>query len=217
MPSGHGHRWIQPCGAFQACTLAPGQGDRERSRRFARRTRSNIDLIMACPSGVFVIDAKTYKGTPHLQVEGGIIRERSENLLVGSRHVILRDDAETHARIQQSGCCDRHFSCRDSDLPTTQRLLGPNRVALEFGLARPSRAQHRSSRLVAAQTRQRISLEVSPPTSTGSAAFRAVVTKNHWRPGVRNGIVLRTPRLAPMCPVIVPLVKTISAAAAGSR
>ena len=38
-----------------------------------------------CPGGVFVIDAKKYKGRPHLRVEGGIIRQRSEKLLVGSR------------------------------------------------------------------------------------------------------------------------------------
>ncbi len=48
-------------------------------------TRANIDHIMVCPGGVFVIDAKRYKGRPHLRVEGGIIRQRSEKLLVGSR------------------------------------------------------------------------------------------------------------------------------------
>lgn len=48
-------------------------------------TRANIDHIMVCPSGVLVIDAKQYKGRPHLRVEGGIIRERSEKLMVGSR------------------------------------------------------------------------------------------------------------------------------------
>ncbi len=37
------------------------------------------------PSGVFVIDAKKYKGRPSLRVEGGIIRPRVEKLMVGSR------------------------------------------------------------------------------------------------------------------------------------
>lgn len=49
------------------------------------RTRANIDHIVTCPSGVFVIDAKRYKGRPQLRVDGGIIRERTEKLLVGSR------------------------------------------------------------------------------------------------------------------------------------
>ena len=49
------------------------------------RTRANIDHIVTCPSGVFVIDAKQYKGRPQLRVDGGIIRERTEKLLVGSR------------------------------------------------------------------------------------------------------------------------------------
>jgi hypothetical protein len=40
---------------------------------------------VVCPSGVFVVDAKKYKGRPHLRVEGGIIRERTERFLVGSR------------------------------------------------------------------------------------------------------------------------------------
>ena len=48
-------------------------------------TRANIDHIVVCPSGVFVVDAKHYKGRPHLRVEGGIIRERTERFLVGSR------------------------------------------------------------------------------------------------------------------------------------
>lgn len=48
-------------------------------------SRANIDHIVVCPSGVFVVDAKHYKGRPHLRVEGGLIRERTERFLVGSR------------------------------------------------------------------------------------------------------------------------------------
>lgn len=48
-------------------------------------TRANIDHIVVCPSGVFVIDAKKYKGRPSLRVEGGLIRPRIEKLMVGSR------------------------------------------------------------------------------------------------------------------------------------
>ena len=48
-------------------------------------TRANIDHIVVGPAGIFVIDAKRYKGRPHLRVEGGIFRPRTEKLMVGSR------------------------------------------------------------------------------------------------------------------------------------
>jgi hypothetical protein len=48
-------------------------------------TRANIDHIAVTPTGVYVIDAKKYRGRPHLKVEGGILRPRVEKLLVGSR------------------------------------------------------------------------------------------------------------------------------------
>lgn len=35
-------------------------------------SRANLDHIVVCPSGVFVIDAKRYKGRPHLRKEGGL-------------------------------------------------------------------------------------------------------------------------------------------------
>ena len=47
--------------------------------------KANIDHIVVCPSGVFVIDAKKYKDRPSLRVEGGLIRPRVEKLMVGSR------------------------------------------------------------------------------------------------------------------------------------
>ncbi len=48
-------------------------------------TRANIDHIAVTPSGVFVIDPKRYAGRPTLRVEGGILRPRTEKLLVGGR------------------------------------------------------------------------------------------------------------------------------------
>lgn len=48
-------------------------------------SRANIDHIVVAPAGVFVIDAKRYKGRPHLRIEGGIIRPRVEKLIVGTR------------------------------------------------------------------------------------------------------------------------------------
>ena len=49
------------------------------------RTKANIDHLAVTANGVFVIDAKKYRGRPHLKVEGGFLRPRVERLLVGSR------------------------------------------------------------------------------------------------------------------------------------
>jgi len=48
-------------------------------------SRANIDHIAVTASGVYVVDAKKYKGRPHLKVEGGLFRPRAERVLVGSR------------------------------------------------------------------------------------------------------------------------------------
>lgn len=48
-------------------------------------TRANIDHIAVTPTGVCVIDAKKYRGRPHLQVQGGFLRPRVERLRVGTR------------------------------------------------------------------------------------------------------------------------------------
>ena len=50
------------------------------------RSRANIDHLVVCASGVFVIDAKRYvEKRPSLKVEGGFFRPRVEKLMVGSR------------------------------------------------------------------------------------------------------------------------------------
>lgn len=48
-------------------------------------SKANIDHIAITPGGIWVIDAKRYKGRPELKIEGGIIRPRVEKLLVGQR------------------------------------------------------------------------------------------------------------------------------------
>lgn len=53
-------------------------------RRIPKR-KANIDHVAVTASGVYVIDAKKYRGRPHLKIEGGIFRPRVERLLVGSR------------------------------------------------------------------------------------------------------------------------------------
>ena len=48
-------------------------------------SRANIDHIAVSPAGVFVIDAKRYKGRPHMRYQAGLRRARTETLMVGSR------------------------------------------------------------------------------------------------------------------------------------
>jgi hypothetical protein len=49
-------------------------------------SRANIDHIVLSAAGVFVVDAKRYRGRrPRLRVQGGILRPRTETLLVGTR------------------------------------------------------------------------------------------------------------------------------------
>ena len=49
------------------------------------RTKANIDHMVITRSGIWVVDAKRYKGRPDLRIEGGIIRPRTEKLTVGGR------------------------------------------------------------------------------------------------------------------------------------
>ena len=49
-------------------------------------TRANIDHIVVCAGGVWVIDTKRYKGRPERRVEGGLVRPRVELLYVGGRN-----------------------------------------------------------------------------------------------------------------------------------
>jgi hypothetical protein len=49
------------------------------------RSRANIDHLAVTRTGVWVIDAKKYRGRPELRVEGGFLRPRVEKLLVGGR------------------------------------------------------------------------------------------------------------------------------------
>lgn len=49
-------------------------------------TRANIDHLVVCPSGVYVIDAKRYRDSrPQLRHFGGLFRSREELLYVGGR------------------------------------------------------------------------------------------------------------------------------------
>ncbi len=48
-------------------------------------TKANLDHLVITRAGVWVVDAKRYKGRPGLKIEGGIARPRVERLLVGRR------------------------------------------------------------------------------------------------------------------------------------
>ncbi len=48
-------------------------------------TRANIDHMAVTAAGIWVIDAKRYKGRPELRVEGGLLRPRVEKVVVGRR------------------------------------------------------------------------------------------------------------------------------------
>ena len=48
-------------------------------------SKANIDHIAVTTAGIWVIDAKRYKGRPELKIEGGILRPRVEKVLVGRR------------------------------------------------------------------------------------------------------------------------------------
>ena len=49
------------------------------------KSKANIDHLAVTPTGAYVIDAKKYRGRPHLKIEGGLFRPRVERLIVGSR------------------------------------------------------------------------------------------------------------------------------------
>ncbi|WP_442545660.1 nuclease-related domain-containing protein [Arthrobacter sp. KN11-1C] len=48
-------------------------------------SKANIDHIVITRQGVWVIDAKRYKGRPELKIEGGILRPRVDKLVVARR------------------------------------------------------------------------------------------------------------------------------------
>lgn len=66
-------------------------------------TRANIDHIVITTGGVWVVDAKKYKGRPVLRIEGGILRPRVERMLVGGRdHTGLVDGVLKQVRLVEA-------------------------------------------------------------------------------------------------------------------
>lgn len=69
----------------QSLTHMAGSTLRVLHDRQIPKTRANIDHLVICPGGVFVVDAKRYRGRPTLRIEGGLRRPRVETLVVGGR------------------------------------------------------------------------------------------------------------------------------------
>jgi hypothetical protein len=68
-------------------------------RRVPRST-ANIDHIAVGPSGVFVIDAKRYKGRIAVERRGGLFARRTEHLVVGGRDQSkLLDGIESQVKV----------------------------------------------------------------------------------------------------------------------
>jgi hypothetical protein len=85
--------------------------------------RANIDHIAVSAHGVYVIDAKKYRGRPRLRIDGGLLRPRVEKLFVGSRDCTelvdgVRGQVEIVRAILGSGVAVQGVLCFvDADWP----------------------------------------------------------------------------------------------------
>ncbi len=104
-------------------------------------SRANIDHLAVTPTGVYVIDAKRYKGRPQLRVEGGLLRQRVDRLVVGGRDCTkLVDGVLKQAEVVRSVVGDRipvHgvLCFVDADWP----LIGGSFVTREVRVLKPKR------------------------------------------------------------------------------
>src|ERR1700693_3647085 len=53
-------------------------------------TRGNIDHLVVCPAGVFVVDSKRYQGQVHTKEMGGLLSGSDLRLMVGRRDCTRR-------------------------------------------------------------------------------------------------------------------------------
>ena len=108
------------------------------------RTKANIDHLVICPSGVFVVDSKRYVDRrPELRVEGGILRPRVELLMVGGRdRTNLVDGVDKHVGLVRAALADqpdvrvRGMLCFiDGDWP----LIGGDFMVRDVGVLWPKK------------------------------------------------------------------------------
>jgi len=60
--------------------------DRRMRDENGRLLRSNLDHLLIAPSGVWVVDAKSYRGTLQIRRSGGLFRPRVESLWIAGRN-----------------------------------------------------------------------------------------------------------------------------------
>lgn len=132
-------------------------------------TRANIDHIVVAPSGVWVIDAKRYKGKrPELRVEGGILRPRVGSLRIGGRDgTKLVDGVRTQVERAADAVADEQVVVRgvlcflEADWP----LIGGDFVVNDIAVLWPRLLAKRVSTVPPMGT------DVKPVTDRIAAAF----------------------------------------------
>lgn len=95
------------------------QGVRVLHDRRIPGTRANIDHIAVSEAGVSVLDAKRYRGRPHLKIEGGLLRPRTETLMVGTR----RCDAIVEGMHKQVRLLGEALGSAIADVPVAGMLV----------------------------------------------------------------------------------------------
>ncbi len=134
--------------------------------RRAPRSRANIDHLAIGPGGVTVIDAKKYQGKVRADTRGGLLRPRTEHLLIGGRdQTKLIDGVRRQVELVQGLCGAvevRGALCMANveGLPTFGRVVvsgvavdGPKRIAAlaqRPGSLTVEEIQHLASTLAAA-------------------------------------------------------------------
>ena len=109
-------------------------------------TKANIDHIVVGQSGVFVIDAKRYAGRPSLRVEGGILRPRTETLVVGSRDCsklvdgVLRQVSNVTSALGSVGIHDVPISGMLCFVEADWPLIGGNFTVASVDVLWPAKA-----------------------------------------------------------------------------
>jgi len=92
-------------------------------------SRANIDHIVVAPGGVWVIDAKQYKGAPALHIDGGFLRPRVESLRVGGRDKTkLVEGVRSQVARVTGAVADLDVPCRGGVVLRASRLAAHRRI-----------------------------------------------------------------------------------------
>ena len=119
--------------------------DRAMRRPDGRLSRANIDHIAVAATGVWVIDAKTHKGTLQVRRSGGLFSPRTEKLYIGGRDqtrlldgLAKQVDAVTAQLADRAGTCSvRGVLCFvGTELPWFGETIGDVPLVGRRGLAK---------------------------------------------------------------------------------